>query len=128
MEPHPQSLANVLKATEPWRAAKFLHTEYPIRCAERIQMIESISSWQSVPELVDVHTRHLKAFSEMRNVDRKPTLERFTAVVDDIVNGNKDVVALIAKAMHRLSKERSDEFDSKFVDTFLDEFLLNRLG
>lgn len=64
----------------------------------------------------------------MRSVERKPTLSKFTTVADDIVNGNKDVVALMARAVHRLSEERPGEFDSEFVDRFLDDFLLNRLG
>eukprot|EP00930_Biecheleria_cincta_P091294 TRINITY_DN80834_c0_g1_i1.p1 TRINITY_DN80834_c0_g1~~TRINITY_DN80834_c0_g1_i1.p1 ORF type:complete len:397 (-),score=52.37 TRINITY_DN80834_c0_g1_i1:74-1264(-) len=128
MEPHPQSLGQVLTVLEPWRAAKFLQTEYPIRCAERIQMIESIPNWQSIPELADVHSRHQWAFSAMRSVERKPTLSKFTAVADDIVNGNKDVVALMAQAVHRLSNERPGEFDSAFVDRFLNDFLLNRIG
>ena len=32
--------------------------EYPIRCAERIELIESLPSWSRIPELREVHSRH----------------------------------------------------------------------
>ncbi|CAE7705495.1 Pdk1 [Symbiodinium sp. CCMP2456] len=108
--------------------AEFLKTEYPIRCAERIQMIEALPGWSSAPELQEVHRRHWNAFVAMRHFQSSDDLTLFTEVVDDIVNSNKDVVALMAKAMQWLSRERPEQFHAEFVDTFLDNFLLNRLG
>jgi len=32
--------------------------EYPIRCAERIELIESLPSWSKIEELREVHSRH----------------------------------------------------------------------
>ena len=32
--------------------------EYPIRCAERIELIESLPNWSKISELREVHSRH----------------------------------------------------------------------
>ena len=128
MKPHPQSIESVLSCKDVKQLAEFLKTEYPIRCAERIQMIEALPGWSSAPELQEVHRRHWNAFVAMRHFQSSDDLTLFTEVVDDIVNSNKDVVALMAKAMQWLSRERPEQFHAEFVDTFLDNFLLNRLG
>ena len=128
MKPHPQSIESVLSCKDVKQLAEFLKTEYPIRCAERIQMIEALPGWSSASELQEVHRRHWNAFVAMRHFQSSDDLTLFTEVVDDIVNSNKDVVALMAKAMQWLSRERPEEFHAEFVDTFLDNFLLNRLG
>ena len=70
MRPTPVSLRTILETTDLREAARFLHSEYPVRCAERIRMIESIptSGWVGVPELVEAHGRHVLAFWRMRAV------------------------------------------------------------
>jgi len=128
MPPHPVSLGDVLDCQESHRVAKFLHTEFPIRCAERILMIETIPDWKNVAELADAHARHVKAFDDMLHVQRTSSLDEFTALAKSIVHGNKDIVPLMAKAMHQLSQQDPEKFDAEFVDTFLNDFLLNRLG
>lgn len=128
LQPHPVSLKQVLDALEPHRSAKFLHTEYPIRCSERILLIESIPAWRENVELADVHARHMRAFGDMLRVKRHPGLDDFTQVAHDIVHKNVEVIPLMAKGLRRLVDERPAEFDSAFVDKFLDTFLLNRIG
>eukprot|EP00929_Paragymnodinium_shiwhaense_P119319 TRINITY_DN91201_c0_g1_i1.p1 TRINITY_DN91201_c0_g1~~TRINITY_DN91201_c0_g1_i1.p1 ORF type:complete len:494 (-),score=90.94 TRINITY_DN91201_c0_g1_i1:129-1610(-) len=128
LAPHPVSLQEVLSVLEPWRMAKFLQKEYPIRCAERILMIEAIDGWQRIDEFVDVHARHMRAFRDMRSAKRRPTLDEFTAVAEWIVNSNRDVVFLMARGVHRLVKESNGAIDSGYVDRFLDDWLLNRIG
>ena len=128
MRPNPQSIESVLSCKDVQQLATFLKTEYPIRCAERIQMIEALPCWSSTPELKEVHARHWNAFIAMRQMEASNDVTLFTEIVDDIVSNNKDVVALMAQAMQRLSQEQPEVFDSEFVDRFLDSFLLNRLG
>ena len=128
MKPHPQSIESVLSCKDVNQLARFLKTEYPIRCAERIQMIEALPDWSSASELKEVHARHWNAFVAMRQMENSEDLELFTEVVDDIVSNNRDVVALMAQAMQRLSQEQPKTFHAEFVDRFLDSFLLNRLG
>lgn len=129
MAPTPVSLQAVLDTKDPWRAAKFMHSEYPIRCAERILMIEKVENWQDVPELAESHDRHIRAFSAMRSVKLKRfRLDEFTNAVRAIVKEDHDMVSLMSKGMWCLKKQRGDEISQAFVDSFLDEFLLNRLG
>jgi len=137
MKPHRCSLQEVLSMREPWRAARFIHREVPVRYAERIRSIESIPGWESSPDLVDVHGRHVKTFQDIRLVktraDRStfsvPELvDSFTEVVESAVGLLQDMVPHLARAVHTLHSERGDEFDGAFVDKWLDDFLLNYIG
>lgn len=126
-KPHPVSLEELLACLEPWRAAKFIHAEMPVRFAERIRWIEGVPIWREIPQLQRVHTIHTDAFIALRRVDRHPTLDEFTAVVARVVREQNEVVRLMAEAMLRL-RERGPEYGPGFIDKFLDSFLLNRLG
>eukprot|EP00445_Apocalathium_hangoei_P036122 CAMPEP_0203940536 /NCGR_PEP_ID=MMETSP0359-20131031/77105_1 /ASSEMBLY_ACC=CAM_ASM_000338 /TAXON_ID=268821 /ORGANISM="Scrippsiella Hangoei, Strain SHTV-5" /LENGTH=445 /DNA_ID=CAMNT_0050870985 /DNA_START=23 /DNA_END=1359 /DNA_ORIENTATION=- len=128
MEPHPTSLEDILACLEPWRVAKFIHTEMPIRFAERIRLISNIPGWEEISELVTVHDLHLKAFRNLRLVERHPTLDEFTAVVKGAMRDQEEVVRLMAEAMHKLQERDPQQFGPAFVDRFLDSFLLNRFG
>ena len=56
------------------------------------------------------------------------TKDSFTAVAKDILNNNKDVVGLMAEGIQALQQLHPEQCDSTFVDNFLDQFLLNRIG
>jgi len=131
------SLQEVLGMLEPWKAAKFIHHEVPVRYAERIRSIESIPDWESDPDLVDVHERHSETFSDIRLIKQYPVkstfrvpelVDSFTEVVRSAVDHQKGVVLLVAKAMHRLQRERGDDLPPGFVNNWLDNFLLNLIG
>ena len=99
-------------------------------------MIESIptSSWVDVPELVEAHGRQVLAFWKMRSVslDQEQVgegLEEFTEAVRDIVKENADMTSLISKGMTDLYRNCDEEIiDAAYIDSFLNTFLLNRLG
>ena len=134
IKPTPVSLRQILETTDPYEAAQFLHSEFPVRCAERIRMIESIptSQWVNVPELVEAHGRHVMAFWRLRSVSIDSEcrdLDAFTEAVRDVVHENVDMTALITKGMTDLYRTSDEEMiDSAYVDNFLNTFLLNRLG
>mmetsp|Transcript_20622 Transcript_20622/g.45053 ORF Transcript_20622/g.45053 Transcript_20622/m.45053 type:complete len:512 (+) Transcript_20622:98-1633(+) len=136
IKPTPVSLRQILETTDPYEAAQFLHSEFPVRCAERIRMIESIptSSWVEVPELVEAHGRHVLAFWKLRSVslDQEQVgegLEEFTEAVREIVKENADMTSLISKGMTDLYRNCDEEtIDASYIDGFLNTFLLNRLG
>jgi len=129
MKPHPVNLREVLSTLEPWRMAKFLHTEAPIRFAERIRWIEDLPGWEEVDDLRAVHDKHIRAFSALRGVDRHPTLDPFSRAVKSAVEQQGDVPARMARGMVRWQKSgQGADRSSDFVDAFLNKFLLNRLG
>ena len=134
IKPTPVSLRQILETTDPFEAAQFLHSEFPVRCAERIRMIESIptSQWVSVPELVEAHGRHVLAFWRLRAVSidaENRDLDAFTEAVREVVQENVDMTALITKGMTDLYRTSDEEMiDNAYVDNFLNTFLLNRLG
>lgn len=128
MTPHPVSCQDLLRCLEPWRAAKFVHSEMPIRYAERIRWIERIKDWRRIPQLVQVYWIHLETFQAFRSVERHPTLDSFTEVVQKAVEDQREVVRLMATSMHRLQEIAGDDYAPGFIDEFLDGFLLNRFG
>lgn len=122
------SLQEVLGNPDPRDLAKFIHREVPVRYAERIRWIQEIPSWVDIPELVDVHNRHIRTFRAWRRVKRYPTLAAFTAVVREAADQTLDVPHLVSAGIHRLHTERGEDFGSPFADRWLDNFLLNRIG
>jgi len=128
MQPRPLSMQEVLDMLEPQRIAKFLHVEVPIRIAERIRWIQDIPNWEDIKELREIHTSHMKVFRDLRLVQRRPTLDAFTAVVQHALHAQQPVRHKVAIAMHRLHTERGEEFGSGFTDPWADDFLLNCIG
>ena len=128
MQPRPLSMQEVLDMLEPQRIAKFLHVEVPIRMAERIRWIREIRNWQEIPELVEIEDAHVHVFRDFRLVQRKPTLDAFTAVVERAMQKQQHVRLKVALAMHRLHTIRGNHFDCEVIDPWLDNFLLNCIG
>jgi pyruvate dehydrogenase kinase 2/3/4 len=137
MKPHPMSMQDILSMEDIISAARFIYNEVPIRYAERIRAIEALDDWQSCPDLVEVHRRHIEVFREIRlvrNVPRKASFSdpasmmAFNEVVEKAASLQADVHLRLALAMHRLHKERPEKWTSVFVDHWLDDFLLNWIG
>jgi pyruvate dehydrogenase kinase 2/3/4 len=128
MQPRPINLGEILATLKPWSVAKFIQLEYPIRIAQRIKMVESISGWDTVPELVEVHAVHMWAFKSMREVERKPSLDPFTTLVKEINKRNSNHVNIMTFALQKLLENHPDEFNADFVDRFLGNFFSNRIS
>lgn len=127
-QPHPVSLQQVINTRKKVSAAKFLHTEVPIRLAERVRAIERIADWTVVPELVDMHGRLVRAFKGIRAVKRERNLVDFTRVAKGIMSLEKPGIVLAAKGLRALRKEFPEKYNAEFADRFLNNFLLNRIG
>jgi len=137
MKPHPLSLQQILDMLCPSSYAAFIHKELPIRYAERIRNIQELASWEHVPALVEVHSRHLETFEDIvcsgryptkTSLDDPETYVDFLEVVQRAAFLQRDVQQLVAKAMHCLHAERPEEFSTGFVNGWLDDFLLNWIG
>lgn len=128
MTPRPLTMQEVLDMLDPQRIAKFLHVEVPIRIAERIRWIREIRNWQEIPELVEIEDAHVNVFRDFRLVQRKPTLDAFTAVVERAMQKQQPVRLKVSLAMHRLHTMRGEQFGSELIDPWLDNFLLNCIG
>ncbi|CAK0896931.1 unnamed protein product [Prorocentrum cordatum] len=64
--------------------------EMPVRFAERIRVIEGIRHWRAIPELVEVHEIHMRAFRLLLGVKRDMGLREFTEAIDGIVREQKE--------------------------------------
>jgi pyruvate dehydrogenase kinase 2/3/4 len=134
MAPHPVSLQDILRASSEPRqdGAAFLHEEFSIRCAERILMMEeSIPGWEAIPELSEAHSLHMNSFAAVQNIhlDDSDSLDDFTTVARSIVENTRDMVKLMCKGMCVLVRsDEQQDINEAFVNKFLNEFLLNRIG
>lgn len=140
--PRPLSIQNALTvSSEPLHdVAAYLHKEFSIRCAERILMMEErIPGWEAIPEFNEAHKLHTNSFmavqgilrSDIKNGD-SAALDKFTSVVHSVVESTKDMVKLMCQGMcvlvQKEGKEQKSSIDEAFVNKFLNEFLLNRIG
>lgn len=147
--PRPRSLNELLEASSAPIADvnEFLREEYCIRSAERICMLQErlgIFRLQAIPELTEAYNLQMCNFEAMEQ-DRG--MEDFTAVVRSIKERGQSMVPLMCKGMSRLvqyeqhqQKEKNTgetEADNSrpsgiiaepFINQFLNEFLLNRIG
>ncbi|CAK9117711.1 unnamed protein product [Durusdinium trenchii] len=119
---------------QPKQLAEFLCHEMPIRYAERIRCIETISEWRHVEELAAVHDIQLNAFETFSQQQRTQweDASQFKAMVEDVQLEDRRTKFLLMQAAQKLRAQRqSDSFTDPFsleLNKFLDDFLLSRLG
>jgi hypothetical protein len=135
MKPHPLNLQHILRLspsttippnpiTSKTTVDDFLQEEFCIRCAERICMLEEkIPNFAEIPELQQVHSMHIQSFVDMKNRQ-----EDFIPLVRKIVDRCRDVIPLVCKGMVKLVHQKGNDIDEAFVNKFLNEFMLNRIG
>jgi len=133
LKPRPQSLHNILKASNHLRDENktFLREEFSIRCAERICVLEEkIPNFRDIPELNTVHTKHVLSFQDLMHHASNSTLENFTPVIRGIADREQDIIPLMCRGMARrlIVNQQTPDDQETFTNTFLDDFLLNRIG
>ncbi|CAK9118063.1 unnamed protein product [Durusdinium trenchii] len=118
---------------QPKQLAEFLCHEMPIRYAERIRCIETISEWRHVEELAAVHDIQLNAFETFSQQQRTQweDASQFKAMVEDVQLEDRRTKFLLMQAAQKLRAQRqSDSFTDPFsleLNKFLDDFLLSIL-
>jgi len=124
----PVSMHEILDCQEPHKLAKFIQTEVPKRMAVRIGMLESLKGWQEVPELLELHTTLCAFFRKLSLTPRHAGigLREFTQCIRGVRKGGRRTLALAAAGMHRL--HHAGAYDAGFLDNFLDDYLLSRIG
>jgi len=121
------SLRQILDAATPQSAAQLSHTELPIRFAQRIQQIEELPGWSSMPELVEVHGLYSQSFRDLRLVElNSRSLVHFTEVIQGLKDRMRRVIPLLASGM-RNAKD-IDIYSETRINDWLDSFLLSRIG
>lgn len=124
------SMHEVLGSLNPERASKFMIVEIPKRFAVRIRMIERLTGWKLVPELVRMRDLLHKWFREIRLVQPDPEgFKDFIACAKRVRAEGRDTVRLATVGMQTLrSTAIGAEFSDRYVDKWLDDFLLLRIG
>lgn len=127
------SLRDVLDCLNPRDLAALIQSDAPKRFAVRIRMIENLSGWHDVPELVGIHS-NLTSWYRMlrlvhRNSDSTGGLSEFAACIKNIRSSGKTVVSGVVVGMHKL-RQAADEgsYSDEFLNAWMDGFLLSRIG
>lgn len=120
----PVTVQEMLQNGAPRQAAKFVQSEVPRRLAISAQMIESLSGWSDVPELVQVYQCLSRWSKALRTTKRSQAvgLRPFTQCVQSIRREGRNTMVLIVRGVHQLG------YDMQFMADWLDEFLLVRIG
>lgn len=124
LEPHPRSVQYLISTVDPKEIWDFLHTEMPIRYAERIRSLEHVPHWNSVRDLVRVHDAQTKSFKAFRQA----SIHSSAQVAHEAILREQGVVEMLAKSVHQLRHDFGESITDGFVSKFLDDFLLNRIG
>jgi len=86
---------------------------------------EKIPTFAEIPELEQVYTKHVTSFAEMS--DHSPN-DDLIPVVLNIIERGRDMLPLMCKGMSNLIYKRGKNYSEDFVNKFMNEFLLNRIG
>jgi len=109
--------------------AEFCRKEGPKRLAMRINLLEGLTGWEDVPELVQMgkflHSWYRAlTFVQMGTQDLKDLIKCIRTIRDE----GRDVLRLVAAGMHKLQQNAPDKFGDGFLDRWLESFLLSRIS
>lgn len=90
-------------------------------------MIESLDCWESIPELVEIH-RLLNSWYRLLSLQSFTNLRDVTMCVKRIRREGVNNVENLARGMYRVKQIAGDRYDDNFLDSWLDKFLLSRIG
>jgi len=122
------TLREVLDQSEPRQLAQFIQSDVPIRHAVRIRMIESLSCWRRVPELVQTHDQLTAWYRSIRLKANPDDLKGFTSKIKKIRLEGRDLVTRTAAGLHMVKQIAGDEYDDDFLNRWMDGFFLSRIG
>eukprot|EP00419_Tripos_fusus_P047261 CAMPEP_0172831720 /NCGR_PEP_ID=MMETSP1075-20121228/23161_1 /TAXON_ID=2916 /ORGANISM="Ceratium fusus, Strain PA161109" /LENGTH=396 /DNA_ID=CAMNT_0013674223 /DNA_START=47 /DNA_END=1233 /DNA_ORIENTATION=+ len=127
------SLRDVLDCLNPCDLAALIHSDAPKRFAVRIRMIENLSGWRDVPELVGIHSNMTSWYRMLRLVQRNSEsaggLSEFATCIKNIRALGKSVVSGVVVGMHKLRQAADDgSYSDEFLNAWMDGFLLSRIG
>lgn len=126
-EPRSLSLRDIRSVSTREGAAQLCHAELPIRCAQRIQLIEALEGWDSSQELREVHNLYTMAFKHLRMTELTvDDLDPFTELILKLKRRMQCVIPNIATAMRTLEHEQG--LNEACIGEWLEQFLLCRIG
>ena len=130
MTPRPLTLRRILEVSSSAEYIQeinsFLQEEFRIRCAERICMLEEkVPNFKESEELELVYNKHLQSFIDMSG---HSLCDDFIPVVRSIVERSRDEIPLLCKGMSKLIHNPDNKIQEKFLNKFMNEFILNRIG
>ena len=124
------TMKDIVSFNCPYRMAKFVIREMPIRFVYRIRLIEALPpQWREVESIVRVYDEYLTYLGHLlvqEPVTTDDQLQRFRALVREVNRLNS--VPLLTTGSFELRKLCGAEFCSPHADSFLNDFFLSRIS
>lgn len=125
LRPHPITLQQILALRDADDLRQFLLEELPIRYARRLQLIESMPRWKEFPHMKILRNLYSDAFRRLRMISQSDA-GPFRSTLTNIKRRNTNTLMHVVRGT-RAMKEKLG-LDAQKVDSFLDEFLTQRIG
>jgi pyruvate dehydrogenase kinase 2/3/4 len=113
-------------------AARFLHSELPVRLSHRVRELESLpyglSAMPSVGLVKDMYIESVHQLIKLPRPENAEDEEHFTGVIEDIKQRHNNVVSILARGIQELKQAVGPEAVNPEIQDFLNRFYLSRIG
>jgi len=113
-------------------AARFLHSELPVRLSHRVRELESLpyglSAMPSVGLVRDMYIESVLQLIELPHPESSEDEDHFTSVIENIKERHNNVVPIMAKGIQELKQSVGPDAVNPEIQAFLDRFYLSRIG
>lgn len=133
-QPRPLRMEEVLAMKDPQETADMLKKEIPVRLANRIAHLTHLDMVEQCPALLCARARLVRSFADiLRAKEAGSDLEDFAAKVRSVKERHKHQVKRLTVGMKDLKRLKIEAGESESeavedIDTFLDRFVLSRIG
>jgi len=128
--PTPLTMEEILEFDCPYRMAKFVLREMPIRLAYRVRLIESLPpQWKEIDKIVQVYEllqSYLGMLLVQHVISTDEDLQCFRSLVRHMNRVNS--VPLLTAGAFELRQLTGQEFLASHADVFLNDFFLSRIS
>eukprot|EP00923_Selenidium_pygospionis_P027053 GHVN01048569.1.p1 GENE.GHVN01048569.1~~GHVN01048569.1.p1 ORF type:complete len:269 (+),score=21.91 GHVN01048569.1:35-841(+) len=123
----PFTLKEIISHRNRDKFTTFLYDELPVRFATRIKLLESIKNFETEPFLLHTRNLYVESFKQMRMAD-SGQVEDFTMMLKNLKKRHANVIPLLITGIRELRSRYSDTLTVAYVDNFLNNFFLSRIG
>eukprot|EP00747_Dinoflagellata_sp_TGD_P179470 gnl/TRDRNA2_/TRDRNA2_30329_c0_seq1.p1 gnl/TRDRNA2_/TRDRNA2_30329_c0~~gnl/TRDRNA2_/TRDRNA2_30329_c0_seq1.p1 ORF type:complete len:385 (-),score=58.93 gnl/TRDRNA2_/TRDRNA2_30329_c0_seq1:91-1245(-) len=123
--PQPVKLRHIVHARAPNQVAKLVHSELPVRFAARIKHLETLSGWEQIPPLVEMHSILETSFRQLR-LSQPSRDSEFTEVIYNMRRRHIMARRLLVEAIRKM-KEQGLLMEASF-NPWADQYLQSRIS
>eukprot|EP00922_Rhytidocystis_sp_ex-Travisia-forbesii_P049629 GHVS01073856.1.p1 GENE.GHVS01073856.1~~GHVS01073856.1.p1 ORF type:complete len:584 (-),score=89.74 GHVS01073856.1:570-2279(-) len=120
----PLSLQRILSNPNP---TEFLHKELPVRFASRIKQLETLPYFHRDTHILHCKNIYTESFKQLRTCNWEEEAD-FTKILTNLKRRHANIVPILVTGVRNLQQRYPEEFDTAYIDTFMNNFFLSRIG